>query len=120
VTQKFLTSYPSTVEALLKGLLEANDKVAAKSADVQAAINDAIKGLSGKALKPAVLTSAFEALTPTVDPIASSLKTDLAHGVEIGVSKQTDLKGIYDLTILNKLLTAAGKPAVDDAGLGVS
>jgi NitT/TauT family transport system substrate-binding protein len=120
VTQKFLKAYPTTVEALLKGLIEANDKVAAKSADVEAAVNAAIKGLSGKALKPAVLTSAFAALTPTVDPIASSLKTDLEHGVEIGVSKQADLKGIYDLTILNKLLTAAGKPTVDDAGLGVS
>jgi NitT/TauT family transport system substrate-binding protein len=108
------------VEALLKGLIEANDKVAAKSADVEAAVNAAIKELSGKALKPAVLTSAFAALTPTVDPIASSLKTDLEHGVEIGVSKQADLKGIYDLTLLNKLLTAAGNPPVDDAGLGVS
>jgi NitT/TauT family transport system substrate-binding protein len=120
VTQKFLKAYPTTVEALLKGLIEANDKVAAKSADVEAAVNAAIKGLSGKALKPAVLTSAFAALTPTVDPIASSLKTDLEHGVEIGVSKQADLKGIYDLTLLNKLLTAAGKAPVDDAGLGVS
>jgi NitT/TauT family transport system substrate-binding protein len=120
VTQKFLKAYPTTVEALLKGLIEANDKVAAKSADVEAAVNAAIKGLSGKALKPAVLTSAFAALTPTVDPIASSLKTDLEHGVEIGVSKQADLKGIYDLTLLNKLLTAAGNAPADDAGLGVS
>jgi NitT/TauT family transport system substrate-binding protein len=120
VTQKFLKAYPATVEALLKGLIEANDKVAAKSADVEAAVNAAIKELSGKALKPAVLTSAFAALTPTVDPIASSLKTDLEHGVEIGVSKQADLKGIYDLTLLNKLLAAAGNPPVDDAGLGVS
>ncbi len=120
VTQTFLKKYPATVENLLKGLLEANDKVASKSADVQAAVNDAIKALSGKALKDNVLASSFEALTPTVDPIASSLKTDLAHGVEIGVSKQADLKGIYDLSILNKLLTAAGKPEVADAGLGVS
>ena len=119
VTQKFLKAHPATVEALLKGLLEANDKVASKSAEVQTAVNDAIKTLSGKSLKDAVLASAFAALTPTVDPIASSLKTDLEHGVEIGVSKQADLKGIYDLTILNKLLTAAGKPTVDDAGLGV-
>jgi NitT/TauT family transport system substrate-binding protein len=120
VTQTFLKKYPSTVEGLLKGLLEANDKVATKSADVQSAVNDAIKTLSGKALKPAVLASAFLNLSATVDPIATSLKTDLEHGVQIGVSKQADLKGIYDLTILNKLLTAAGKPTVDDAGLGVS
>jgi NitT/TauT family transport system substrate-binding protein len=120
VTQTFLKKYPQTVEGLLKGLLAANDKVATKSADVQSAVNSALTSLSGKALKPAVLASAFLNLTATVDPIASSLKTAAEHGVEIGVTKQADLKGIYDLTILNKLLTAAGKPTVDDAGLGVS
>lgn len=120
VTQKFLKAYPKTVEALLKGLLEATDKVATKSAEVETAVNDAIKAATGKSLKPEVLTSAFAALTPTVDPIASSLQTSAEHGVEVGVTKQADLKGIYDLTILNRLLTAAGKPSVSDAGLGVS
>jgi NitT/TauT family transport system substrate-binding protein len=119
VTQKFLKAYPAAVEELLKGLIEASDKVATKSPDVQATVNAALKKLSGKSLKPAVLASAFAALTPTVDPVASSLKTDLEHGVEIGVTKQADVKGIYDLTILNKLLKAAGKPEVEDAGLGV-
>lgn len=119
VTQRFLKAYPAAVESLLKGLIEANDKVATKSADVQKAVNDALKQLSGKSLKPAVLASAFAALSPTVDPVASSLKTSAEHGVEIGVTKKADLKGIYDLTLLNKLLRAAGKPPVDDAGLGV-
>jgi NitT/TauT family transport system substrate-binding protein len=118
VTQKYLKAYPSTVAALLKGLLEATEKVASKSADIQTTVNTALKTLSGKALKPAVLSSAFAALTLTVDPIASSLKTAAEHGVEIGATKQADLKGIYDLSLLNKLLTAAGKPPVDDAGLG--
>lgn len=118
VTQKFLEAYPGTVKKLLQGVLEATDKVATKTPDVETAVNDAIKTLSGKSLKPVVLSSAFAALTPTVDPVASSLKTDLEHGVDVGVSKQADLKGIYDLTILNELLKAAGKPAVDDAGLG--
>ena len=29
-----------------------------------------------------------------------------------------DLKGIYDLTLLNKVLKSEGKAPVDDAGLG--
>ncbi len=32
--------------------------------------------------------------------------------------EKPDLKGIYDLTPLNKVLKAEGEPAVDDAGLG--
>jgi NitT/TauT family transport system substrate-binding protein len=46
--------------------------------------------------------------------------TSAEHGVEVGVTKKADLKGIYDLAILNRLLTAAGKPEVDDAGLGAA
>jgi NitT/TauT family transport system substrate-binding protein len=120
VTQKFLAAHPQTVESLIKGLLESTDKVATKSQDVQDAVNAAIKAETGKALKPAILTSAFNNLTPTVDPIASSLSTSAKNAVAVGVSKEADLKGIYDLTILNKLLKAAGKPEVEDAGLGVS
>ncbi|MCY0920530.1 sulfate ABC transporter substrate-binding protein, partial [Streptomyces sp. H27-G5] len=32
--------------------------------------------------------------------------------------QEPDLAGIYDLKILNKVLKAAGKPEVSDAGLG--
>jgi len=120
VTQKFLKAYPKAVEALLKGLIEATDKVATKTPAVEAAVNDAIKAATGKALKPDSLSAAFASLTPTLDPIASSLATSAEHGVDVGVSKKADLTGIYDLTILNKLLKAAGKPEVDDAGLGVT
>ncbi|MFF7298881.1 sulfate ABC transporter substrate-binding protein, partial [Streptomyces sp. NPDC008265] len=31
--------------------------------------------------------------------------------------EQPELTGIYDLTLLNKVLKAAGKPEVSDAGL---
>ena len=119
VTQKFLKAYPDTVKALLKGLLVATDTVATKSQDVQDAVNAQIKTDTGKSLKPEVLKAAFDNLTPTVDPIASSLKTSAANAVSVGVSKQADLKGIYDLSILNELLKAAGKPEVQDADLGV-
>jgi NitT/TauT family transport system substrate-binding protein len=120
VTQKFLTAYPGTVESLLKGLLAADEKVATKSAEVQSTVNDALDRLTGKPLEPALLAAAFRALTPTVDPVASSLQADLDHGVQVGVTKQVDLHGIYDLTTLNRLLQADGKPTVDDAGLGVT
>ncbi len=41
------------------------------------------------------------------------------HAVKAGLLEQPDLEGIYDLTLLNKVLAAKGEPAVDDAGLGV-
>ncbi|MGP4092498.1 sulfate ABC transporter substrate-binding protein, partial [Streptomyces sp. KR55] len=38
--------------------------------------------------------------------------------VKAGLLEEPDLKGIYDLAPLNKVLEAEGKDEVDDAGLG--
>ena len=118
VRKEYLDRYPGTVEALLKGLLAADTAVATKSPAVQTVVNDQLKKDTGKALRPEVLTAAFANLTPTVDPIAASLETSAKNAQGLGLLKPFDLKGIYDLTILNRLLAAAGKPAISDAGLG--
>ncbi|MGW3876113.1 hypothetical protein ACWD95_44440, partial [Streptomyces sp. NPDC005069] len=55
----------------------------------------------------------------TDDPLAATLDTEAKHAVKAGLLEQTDLTGIYDLKPLNKILKAAGKPEVADAGLGV-
>ncbi|MCW2544827.1 MAG: putative transporter substrate-binding protein [Frankiales bacterium] len=119
VRQAFLKQYPATVKALLSGLIEATDAVGTKSQAVQDVVNGQIEKDTGKKLKPEVLAAAFAKLTPTVDPAAASLAESAKHAEDIGLLKPTDLKGIYDLSILNELLKAAGKPEVDDANLGV-
>lgn len=118
VRKEYLDRYPRTVEALLKGLIAADAAVGTKSQAVQTVVNDQLKKDTGKALRPEVLTAAFAHLTPTVDPIAASLAVSAKNAQDLGLLKPFDLKGIYDLTILNRLLAAAGKPAVSDAGLG--
>lgn len=118
VRTEFLEDHPETVDALLKGLIAAHDVVATKSADVQAKVNGQIKADTGKELKPEILASSFATLTPTLDPIASSLAESAKDAQSVGVLRPVELKGIYDLSRLNALLTAAGTPAVTDAGLG--
>ena len=87
--------------------------------DIAAAlVNSTIKTLTGKSLKDAVITRAWSEENVTNDPEASSLQTSLTHAVSDGLLKQTALTGIYDLTLLNQALTAAGNPAVSAAGLG--
>ncbi|MDA5286605.1 sulfate ABC transporter substrate-binding protein, partial [Streptomyces sp. Isolate_45] len=44
--------------------------------------------------------------------------TQSEWAVKAKLIEQPDLAGIYDLTLLNKVLKAAGKPEVSDAGLG--
>ena len=57
---------------------------------------------------------------PTNDPLASTLNTEAEHAVKAGLLKKPDLNGIYDPTILNKVLKADGESTVDAAGLGTS
>ncbi len=120
VSQSYLAKYPGTVDDLLEGLIAATDTVSTKSPEVQKVVNEQIQKDTGKPLSEAVLTAAFENLTPTLDPVATSLAKSAEDANEVGVTKdEVDLTGIYDLSRLNALLTAAGKPEVSDADLGV-
>ena len=81
--------------------------------------NKALESLSGKALPANVLDPAWKSIAFLDDPLAATLDTQAEHSVASGLLDETDLKGIYDLRPLNKVLKAEGKDAVDDAGLGV-
>ena len=118
VSTKFLKEHPDTIEALLKGQVAANDWAVANPDKAKVAVNTKIAEYAGKPLKDDVLNAAWPNIEITNDPLASSLGKLSEDGVAVGVTKKADLHGIYDLTLLNKVLTAAGKPAVDDGGLG--
>ncbi|MET1232258.1 MAG: ABC transporter substrate-binding protein [Candidatus Limnocylindrales bacterium] len=112
VTTEFLSAHPDVVKALLTGVVEANDFVNADPTAAQAVVNEGIKDVTEKALPEPVLAAAWPNLTFTVDPIASSLTTSAAAATELGLLEATDLDGIYDLTLLNEVLKAAGKPEI--------
>ncbi len=119
VSQDYLAQYPGTVEDLVQGLLDVTGVVETKSPEVQSVVNDRIEADTGKPLSPETLTASFEKLTPTVDPIAASLRKSAEDATAVGVSREeVDLQGIYDLSILNRLLAAAGEDEVSDEGLG--
>ena len=116
VTPTFLNDHPDVVKALLTGVISANDYVNEQPAEAQALVNEGIKDVTQKGLPDAVLAAAWPNLTFTVDPIASSLATSAAEATELGLLEKTDLTGIYDLTLLNEVLEAAGEDAASDAG----
>jgi NitT/TauT family transport system substrate-binding protein len=113
VTQKFLAAHPTVVSDLLKGQIEANNFINSDKASAESAANAQLASLTGKGLKPAILASAFDQVTFTNDPIASSLLGDAQHAQSVGLlSPVPNLAAIYDLGPLNKLLAAAGQPQV--------
>ncbi|MBS2963102.1 ABC transporter substrate-binding protein [Actinocrinis puniceicyclus] len=118
VSSTFLRAHPQTVRALIDGQLAANAWITADPAEAAALVNTTIKSLTGKSLRDAVITRAWAEENVTDDPEASSLRSSLDHAVADGLLKPTPLNGIYDLTLLNQALSAAGDPAVSSAGLG--
>ena len=118
VSQSFLEKNPEQVKALLQGVVNTQNTIQANPAKAKTDVNAALKTLTGKALDDTVLARSWDNLKITVDPVASSLKSDLDHAVDVGISKPADLNGIYDLSILNSILTAAGKAPVSAGGLG--
>jgi NitT/TauT family transport system substrate-binding protein len=113
VRKEYVDKHPDAVKALIKAQLAANQEIAADPAKAKTVINDALKDLTGKALKPAVIDRAFAQIELTVDPLASSLKTEADHAFATGLVKKGDLAGIYDLSLLESV---TGK-TYDDAGL---
>ncbi len=112
VATSFLNKYPETVKRLLTGQLATLNNIQTQPIRSRDAVNDALKELTGKLLPTEVLARSWANLTVTLDPIATSLAIDQSQAEAVGLAKPTNLNGIYDLTILNGLLTAAGKPTV--------
>ncbi|MFF8594410.1 aliphatic sulfonate ABC transporter substrate-binding protein [Streptomyces sp. NPDC015220] len=118
VSQKFLKAHPDVVEAVLRGSVKTNEWINANPEKAKASANTALKELSGKALPADVIDPAWKSITFLDDPLASTLSTEAEHAVTAGLLDKPDLKGIYDLTLLDRVLAAEGKDKVDDAGLG--
>jgi NitT/TauT family transport system substrate-binding protein len=104
---------------LLRGHVDAVQWATENSAEAKSVVNDGINALTGKPLKPDVVDRAWQDLTVTDDPIATSLQRSAANAVTAGVTtKQVDLHGIYEISILNRILNQRGLPTVSANGLG--
>jgi NitT/TauT family transport system substrate-binding protein len=112
-TQSFISKYPTVISGLLKGQIQANSFINSDKSAAETAANAELAAISGKSLKPSILSASFAQVTFTDDPVASSLLTDAQHAVTLGLLKPvSNLSGIYDLGPLNKLLAADGQSQV--------
>jgi NitT/TauT family transport system substrate-binding protein len=119
VRTEFLERHPQTVEALLRGHVEAVQWANQNSAEAKTVVNNGINALTGKPLTPDVLDRAWQNLTVTDDPIAASLQRSAENAVVAGVAtKRVDLHGIYQLSTLNQIRAQRSLPAVSAGGLG--
>ena len=119
VRTEFLQQHPQTVEALLRGHVAAVQWITENPNEAKTAVNNGLDALTGKPLRPDVLDRAWQNLTVTEDPIATSLQRSADDAVTAGVGEEKfNLVGIYDLSIVNRILTERGLPTVPAGGLG--
>lgn len=113
VKKDYLDKNSSVIENLISSLSDQIDSIKADPAAAQKTVNDGIDKVTKKPLKPEVIKASFEHITFTLDPIASSLQTNAKNAEALGFLKSSDLGDIFDLTLLNKVLQAKGRPAIN-------
>jgi NitT/TauT family transport system substrate-binding protein len=113
VATSFLDEHPDVVKRLLVGHVEANAFVNDNAEQAKADVNAQIDAATDKPLEVEVLDAAWEHLTFTVDPIASSLQKSADDAIALGLLDEVDLDGIYRLDLLNEVLQANGDEEVE-------
>lgn len=113
VAKPFLDKHPDVVKRLIEGQVAANAFVNDHPVESQKIANDQIEQITTKRMKDETITAAWKNLTFTNDPIATSLAKSAEDANSVGLLDKVDLKGIYDLGLLNEVLAAAGQPKVN-------
>lgn len=117
-SKKFLAKYPGSVKAVLQANSDATTFIN-DPANRTAAINQIQAELlagTGKTLSDATIQAAFPNVTFSPDPVASSALSSFEIAVLLKLlptgSKVSQLKGLFNLTLENQLLKAAGQPQI--------
>jgi NitT/TauT family transport system substrate-binding protein len=113
VTTSFLKAHPDVVQKLVNGQVAANDYIKTNPFDAQTDVSDNIAKITGKPIPGDLVIASFKNIEFTDDPIPSSLVKNNKDAAAIeGLTAADSLKGIYDLSFLNKALAAAKEPTV--------
>ena len=114
VSTKFLRSQPEVVRNWIRAQVELTDWIHGHLPEARRLLNQQIQKETGKSLPPAIIDEAFTRIEITDDPIRSSLLTSAHAAFEAGFlgRQMPDLSGLYDLTLLNQVLTEKGKKTV--------
>ena len=115
VRTEFLEEHPDVVKAVLVGLADAIDAIAADPEQAQADVVAQIADITGTEPNADVIAKSFANLTFALDPIAVSLQKSADDAVSVELLDPVELTDIYDLTLLNEILADRGLPEV--AGL---
>jgi NitT/TauT family transport system substrate-binding protein len=112
VRTEFLDDNPDAVKKLLEGHVDANNLIRDDRQRAEQLVAQGIDKTTGRPIAAELVTASFENLVFTNDPIATSLRKSAKDAEAVGLLKAVDLKGIYNLKLLNQVLKQQGEPTV--------
>jgi len=114
VSTKFLKEHPDLVKKWLAAHVELTDWINVHQNEAKQLLNQQISKETGKALSADVLNDSFGRLQVTYDPLKASLLNAARSAFDAGFlgRQMPDLSGLYDLSLLNQVLTEKGKKAI--------
>ena len=112
VRTQFLDDNPDVVKKLLEGHVAANDLIQTDTPRAEQLVAQGIDKTTGRPIAPELVTASFQNLVFTNDPIASSLRKSAKDAEAVGLLRPVDLKGIYNLKLLNQVLKKLGESTV--------
>jgi NitT/TauT family transport system substrate-binding protein len=115
VTRDFLERHADVVQRLVDAQVAANDFIKSNTADAESLVQHGIRDATGKPISGDLVIASFKNIEFTDDPIASSLAKVNKNQKALGFPAASSLKGLYDLSFLNRALKAAGEPLVPAA-----
>jgi NitT/TauT family transport system substrate-binding protein len=113
VTTDYLKDNKAVVQKLVNAQVEANEFIKTNPFDAQTDVSNNIASVTGKPIPGELVIASFKNIEFTDDPIATSLAKNNKDASKIeGLTSADSLKGIYDLSFLNKALKAAKQPTI--------
>jgi NitT/TauT family transport system substrate-binding protein len=114
VSTKFLNSHPDVVKKWLKAHVELTGWINGHVPEAKQLLNQQIQKETGKALSADVLNDSFSRMQVTYDPLRGPLLRAAQSAFDAGFlgRQMPDLSKIYDLTLLNQVLTEEGNKPI--------
>jgi len=110
----FVKKYPELVEKFLEAHVEATEFILKDLEAAKAIINGEIEILTGQKLDPAVIDSVYTRLYASYDPIPDSVMEFMeVSKSENFIPSVTTKEKLFNLSLLNKVLTSKGLKTID-------
>lgn len=114
-SESFLKAHPEIIKKLLEAHMETTDFLKFHPKEAKELVNQELKRLTGKSLKPQVFEDSFKEIEFTLEPAKASIFKQAQWSFQEGFlgKEEPELSNLFDFSILNECLKEKGKSLVN-------